>query len=161
MSVIAPTRFYLCHHISLSGAKAALMTRRLLALCFGSPVNVGRADGISPAKASLLSVYNNVALCCHPHGDQPAAGLRRLTPRQRQRQRQRRAGSGRDVDGVPEREESVVTIVSKAEFPSQTSQNRLNMRQIDSLSTGVRPLSSKVKINHPAALNVRMVAGSW
>lgn len=41
-------RFYLCHHISLSGGEAVLMTQRLLALCFGSPVNTRHADGISP-----------------------------------------------------------------------------------------------------------------
>lgn len=53
-----PTWFYLCHHIRLSGGKSLLMTQRLLALCFGIPVNAGRASGISPHKPSL-SVYNN------------------------------------------------------------------------------------------------------
>lgn len=123
MSFIAPTRtptwFYLCHHISLSGGKAALMTRRLLALCFGSPVNAGHADGISPAKASLLSVYNNccVLLSSTRRSAHSTTGLRRLTPRQR------RAGSGKDVDGLLEREESVVTIVSNAEFLSELQSN--------------------------------------
>lgn len=55
------TRFYLCHHIRLSGGEEVLIAQRLLALCFGSPVNARHADGISPAKASPLSVYNN---CC-------------------------------------------------------------------------------------------------
>lgn len=57
---VSPTWFYLCHHIRLSGGKSLLMTQRLLALCFGLPVNAGHASGISPHKPSL-SVYNN---CC-------------------------------------------------------------------------------------------------
>lgn len=57
---VRPTWFYLCHHIRLSGGKSLLMTQRLLALCFGLPVNAGHANGISPHKPAL-SVYNN---CC-------------------------------------------------------------------------------------------------
>lgn len=81
------------------------MTRRLLALCFGSPVNAGHADGISPAKASPLSVYNN---CCT---------LLSSTRRSAQQvcdaslRASAGAGSGKDVDGVLEGEESAVAIV--------------------------------------------------
>lgn len=57
---VRPPWLYLCHHIRLSGGKSLLMTQRLLALCFGLPVNAGHANGISPHKPSL-SVYNN---CC-------------------------------------------------------------------------------------------------
>lgn len=46
-NTLRATWFYLCHHISLSGGKVPLMTQRLLALCFGLPVNAGHADGIS------------------------------------------------------------------------------------------------------------------
>ena len=58
---VRTTWFYLCHHISLSGGKSLLMTLRLLALCFGIPVNAGRANGIFQHKPSL-SVYNNFCI---------------------------------------------------------------------------------------------------
>lgn len=103
--------------------KAALMTRRLLALCFGSPVNAGRADGISPAKASLLSVYNN---CCtllssaeeSAHG---STGLRRLAPRQG------RAGSAENVRGVLGRRDGCCCIALCPRKPErlQTRRNHL------------------------------------
>lgn len=52
------------------------MTRRLLALCFGSPVNAGHADGISPAEASVLSVYNNCCILLSRSPAQKTTGLR-------------------------------------------------------------------------------------
>lgn len=63
------TWFYLCHHIRLSGGKSLLMTKRLLALCFGLPVNADHANGISPHKPSL-SVYNNCCIPYYPQGYQ-------------------------------------------------------------------------------------------
>lgn len=67
-SPVGPTWFYLCHHIRLSGGKALLMTQRLLALCFGLPVNAGHADGISHSLHYQFTI--SIAFCCHPQGYQ-------------------------------------------------------------------------------------------